>query len=163
RYWQTHLLDPGRVRSPMKMALGYIRTQREPLAADHPSEELALIQGFCQQRGLFVAEVFTDAADTASVPLLERPGGKQLATVLDAGSHIVTDRLQSVFVSIPDFLALMQGFRSRNIALHLARMSGPVGYETVPLSIEGALADFVIRALTVARQLDSVARSEAIR
>src|SRR5262249_24550644 len=69
---------------------GYMRLPGPSLVGEPGQEsQFASIEGHCVGRGWHLAEVFCDSHDAAGVPWLKRPGGRQLATRLEDGDHVV--------------------------------------------------------------------------
>ena len=96
----------------------------DPAEAD-VDDQLALLRGFCEQRGLVLTqEAFSDADDAVGTPWLERPGGMRLAAMLAPGVRVIVARASAVYTGLGDFQTIVQHFRAYGAALHIVTGAG---------------------------------------
>jgi putative DNA-invertase from lambdoid prophage Rac len=107
---------------------GYARvsTQR---AADEgsslPAQE-RVIAGYALMKGMTVAQTLVEGGVSGAKPLNERPEGARLLAVLKPGDVVITAKLDRMFRSALDALAMLAVFQKRRVALHMIDLGGDV-------------------------------------
>jgi DNA invertase Pin-like site-specific DNA recombinase len=95
------------------------------------------------RRGWWVAKFFIDAGFGGSIPLSERPQGRQLLGIVANGDVIVTARLDRAFRSAEDAVATLEELRVAGVGWHIINLGGDVcgsGINELVLTILSAVA-----------------------
>jgi DNA invertase Pin-like site-specific DNA recombinase len=79
-------------------------------------------RGVAMIRGEEIAEVFSDAGVSGSIPLEQRPAGKRLLGVLKKGDTLIVAKLDRVFRNATDALVRSDAFKEKGIKLILVDM-----------------------------------------
>jgi DNA invertase Pin-like site-specific DNA recombinase len=163
------MLQPRRLHafSGVRMSanvFGYVRLPAAGLEdGGDAAGQLALIKGYSTHHGLDLVGVFTDTADAASVPWLDRPAGQQLAARLGPGCHVVIAGGVWIWTSPGDLLAVLRDWRERDITLHVAvARAFPAGPD-FSLRLAGAQGEAMLAALAAAQSLNRAGHGEAVR
>jgi DNA invertase Pin-like site-specific DNA recombinase len=82
----------------------------------------SLMQGWKDRR----TDMFVDAGVSGSVPLGERPEGRRLLAAVKPGDVIAVTKLDRMFRSAKDALAVLEDLKGRRVALHMLDLGGDV-------------------------------------
>lgn len=109
------------------MILGYIRVSTDEQAkSDRTSlaEQERVIRGIAMTRGAgkFDLQLFSDPGVSGSIPLPERPAGKQLLETAAKGDVVVASKLDRMFRSAVDALQTAETFKAKGVDLILFDM-----------------------------------------
>lgn len=134
------------------LAFGYCRVSSEEQAlagASIPAQE-ERIRAYASLAGLTLSRVFVDEGVSASVPLAERPAGKELVQALARGeaAHVVAIKLDRLFRDALDALATIRAWDSQGIALHLVDQGG------ASINTRTALGQFVLLILAGVAEME---------
>ena len=134
------------------MLLGYIRVSTAEQATDDRSSlenQEKIIRGFAMAKGFnqFDTSIYSDPGVSASIPLRNRPAGKELLETAKAGDTIIASTMDRMFRSAGDATNMIEIFREKKIDLVLFNMgSEPVG--------TSAVGQFIFTALAAVAQLE---------
>jgi len=95
-------------------------------------------------RGMVLDQIFVERGVSGSVPLGDRPQGRALLALVQPGDAIVTPKLDRMFRSALDALAVLGGFRDKGVALHMVDLGGDVatnGISKLVFTILSAVAE----------------------
>ena len=104
------------------MILGYTRVstqeQGRPGKVSLPDQE-RIIKGFAMANGAsqYDVQIFSDPGVSGSVPLGERPGGRELLAMAKPGDTVVAAKLDRMFRSASDALEVAESFKRLKIEL----------------------------------------------
>jgi len=109
------------------MILGYTRVSTDEQAkSDRTSlaEQERVIRGIAMTRGAskFDLQLFSDPGVSGSIPLPERPAGKQLLETAAKGDVVVASKLDRMFRSAVDALQTAEAFKAKGVDLILFDM-----------------------------------------
>jgi len=114
-------------KSPTKAVL-YIRVSSEQqvesgLGLAHQTSKL---QAYCAMRGLEVAEIITDAGESAGKALEERPGGRRLLALIKRKrvNAVIALKLDRLFRRASDCLDVVDAWTRAGVSLHLVDLGG---------------------------------------
>jgi DNA invertase Pin-like site-specific DNA recombinase len=117
-----------RVRIGGKCAVLYIRVSTEKqadggISLDAQEERL---RAYCTMRGLEVAEVIIDPAQSAFKKLTARPGGKRLVQLVRSGKvgAVVALKLDRPFRNTVDCLSMLNAWERDGVGVHLVDLGG---------------------------------------
>jgi putative DNA-invertase from lambdoid prophage Rac len=125
---------------------GYARVSTVKQADDGESLEVQqhTIAGYALMHGLTVDQVFVERGVSGSKPLVERPQGAALLAAIKPGDTIATPKLDRMFRSALDALAVLGDLKERGIALHMIDLGGDVttnGVSKLVFTILSAVAE----------------------
>ena len=115
------------------MILGYARVSSADQAKDDRSSlqvQMDVIEGIARTRGIdkFGVQIFTDAGVSGATKLSFRPAGSELLKVMKAGDTVIASKLDRMFRSAGDAIAMFEEFKARNVDLILYDISAePIG------------------------------------
>jgi putative DNA-invertase from lambdoid prophage Rac len=121
-----------------------VSTSEQASNGDSLATQRQQIAGYCMMRGWPEPEFFVDAGVSGSVPLAERPEGKQLLEAADKGDMIVAARLDRAFRSAADALGTLEELKDQGVGLHLIDLGGDVtgnGISKLVFTILSAVAE----------------------
>lgn len=110
-----------------KQAVGYVRVSTGQQAEQGVSLEAQQerLNVYCMLNALELVHVYREEAVSASIPLADRPAGKELLAAVKAGAcHVVTVKLDRLFRSASDALVTTAAWDRRGVALHLIDFGG---------------------------------------
>jgi len=125
---------------------GYARVSTIAQASDGVSlgaQERA-IAGYAQMHGLAVDRVFVERGVSGSRPLADRPEGARLLALLQPGDTVITAKLDRMFRSAVDALAMLGKLKDQSVSLHMIDLGGDVsgnGISKLVFSILSAVAE----------------------
>ena len=102
------------------------------------------IAGYAMMHGLLIRQLFVERGVSGSVPLNERLQGRALLSVLQSGDIVITSKLDRMFRSALDALAVLADFKDRGINLHMIDLGGDVtanGISKLVFTILSAVAE----------------------
>lgn len=132
------------------MILGYARVSSLDQAKDDRSSlqtQTDVIEGLAQLRGAskFDVQIYTDAGVSGAMKLASRPAGAKLLADMKAGDTVVASKLDRMFRSASDALAMLEEFKARGVHLILYDMGAePItggGVAQLLFTILAAVAD----------------------
>lgn len=119
----------------MKRAVGYVRvsTQEQVDGTSLTSQE-EQIRAYATLKGLDLVDVLIDGGISGGKPLGDRPEGRKLADMVDAGEvqAVIITKLDRGFRSTVDCLQTVQAWEKGGIALHICDMGGSAVDTTSP-------------------------------
>ena len=126
---------------------GYIRVSTTAQADNGESLEVQRrkIEARAQEQGWTLDQVFVERGVSGGKPLADRPQGKALLAVLAKGDVLIASKLDRVFRSASDALAIMEGVKRQGVALYLLDLGGEVtgnGIGAMVFPIMSAVAQF---------------------
>jgi putative DNA-invertase from lambdoid prophage Rac len=121
---------------------GYVRCSTESQADDGNSlaVQQRMLEGRCLQDGVTMDRIFVERAVSGSVPLGERPQGRELLAVLKPGDRVLAAKLDRAFRSASDALATLEWFRERRVDLILLDLGGNITSGGTSALVFGILA-----------------------
>lgn len=128
------------------MIYGYTRvsTQRQADTGQSLDVQRRAIQGYCMVHDLTLDSIFEEQGISGSIPLHDRPQGKQLLAVLKPNDVVITTKLDRMFRSALDALDNLKTFTREKISLHMIDMGGDVtqgGMSKLMFTIASAFAE----------------------
>jgi putative DNA-invertase from lambdoid prophage Rac len=130
----------------MPRVYGYCRVSTLQQAEE--GESLAVqqrqLEGYAHMHGLTIDHVFVERAVSGSVPVTERPEGKELFAGLAKGDVVLAPKLDRLFRSALDALNVVEDLKARSVALHLLDLGGDIsgnGLSKLFLTIAAAFAE----------------------
>ncbi len=126
---------------------GYIRVSTIAQADDGESLKVQRrkIEARAQEQGWALDQVFVERGVSGGKPLADRRQGKALLGVLAKGDVVIASKLDRVFRSASDALAIMEGFKRQGVGLYLLDLGGEVtgnGIGAMVFTIMSAVAQF---------------------
>jgi DNA invertase Pin-like site-specific DNA recombinase len=106
------------------------------------------LEGWALQLGVSLDTVHVEAGVSGAVPFHERPEGAKLWASLQAGDTLVAAKLDRMFRSASDCLAVVEAFKARGVSLYLLDLNGGAddvsgnGIARLFLTIVSAFAEF---------------------
>lgn len=134
------------------MILGYSRVssqdQAGPDKTSLDSQETA-IHGFALMKGAtkFDVQIFRDAGVSGATKLSMRPGGEDLLATVKAGDTVIATKLDRMFRTTSDALAVAEDFKERGIHLVLLDLG------TDPITA-GGVAQFIFTVLAAVASME---------
>ena len=130
--------------------LTYCRVSTDAQAEDGQSLDVQQrqLEGWAMQRGQQLDEVVVEAGVSGAVPFHERPEGTKLWASLQRGDTLVAAKLDRMFRSASDCLAVVEAFKARGVSLYLLDLNGGAddvsgnGIARLFLTIVSAFAEF---------------------
>ena len=128
----------------------YCRVSTDAQAEDGQSLDVQRrqLEGWALQRGVSLDAVHVEAGVSGAVPFHERPEGMKLWATLRAGDTLVAAKLDRMFRSASDCLAVVEAFKARGTSLYLLDLNGGAddvsgnGIARLFLTIVSAFAEF---------------------
>jgi DNA invertase Pin-like site-specific DNA recombinase len=135
---------------PAARFFGYVRVSTDQQAEDGQSLDVQQrqLEGWAMQRGASLYAVSVEAGVSGSVPFHERPEGGKLWGQLRKGDTLVAAKLDRMFRSASDCLAVVEAFKARGVSLFLLDLNGGAddvsgnGIARLFLTIVSAFAEF---------------------
>lgn len=130
--------------------LAYCRVSSDAQAEDGESlgVQQRQLEGWAMQRGQRLDGVIVEPGVSGAVPFHERPEGAKLWTDLRKGDALVAAKLDRMFRSASDCLAVVEAFKARGVSLFLLDLNGGAddvsgnGIARLFLTIVSAFAEF---------------------
>jgi putative DNA-invertase from lambdoid prophage Rac len=129
---------------------GYVRINGAPAEDDQLllCVQRRQLEGWATQRGHPLDEVIVEAGLSGVIPFQERPEGSKLWNGLQKGDTLVAAKLDRMFRSASDCLAVVEAFKARGVSLFLLDLNGGSddvsgnGIARLFLTIVSAFAEF---------------------
>ena len=132
------------------MLLGYARVSTsDQVEGTSLENQEKIIRGFAMAKGFsqFETAVYIDDGVSASIPLRNRPSGKNLLADAKAGDTIISSKLDRMFRSASDALNMVEIFKEKNINLVLFDLGSE------PINSSG-MAQFFFTIIAAVAQLE---------
>jgi DNA invertase Pin-like site-specific DNA recombinase len=106
------------------------------------------LRGWAMQHGRTIDQVVVEAGISGGVPFHERPEGSKLWQRVQRGDAVVASKLDRMFRSAADCLAVVEAFKARGVSLYLLDLNGGAddvsgnGIARLFLTIVSAFAEF---------------------
>lgn len=100
------------------MIYGYVRVSTD-LQANSQQAQADALQAYAEKAGLVLAEVYVDKDVSGSVPLKDRPAGKQMWDRLASGDTVVITTKDRAFRSLVDAATTVLQWRELGVRLHI--------------------------------------------
>jgi putative DNA-invertase from lambdoid prophage Rac len=125
---------------------GYVRVSTVKQVDEGESLEVQqrTIAGYALMHGMTVDQVFVERGVSGSKPLADRPQGAALLAAIKPSDTIITPKLDRMFRSALDALAVLGDLKERGIALHMIDLGGDVtgnGISKLVFTILSAVAE----------------------
>jgi putative DNA-invertase from lambdoid prophage Rac len=132
--------------APAGRVYGYARVSTAMQADEGESLDVQqrVIVGYAQMHGMALERVFVERGVSGSKPLDERPEGSALIGVLRPGDVVITPKLDRMFRSALDALAILERMKAAGIALHMIDLGGDTttnGVSKLVFTILSAVAE----------------------
>jgi putative DNA-invertase from lambdoid prophage Rac len=129
---------------------GYTRVSTSRQVEDGESLEVQkrVISGYCQMKGFPEPEFVREEGVSGSKPLMQRPAGSQMFETLEKGDIIVAAKLDRMFRSSVDALAMLEEISGRGAQLHLIDLGGDINNDMV-----GRLVFTILSAVAEAERM----------
>jgi len=105
---------------------GYARVSTDAQASE--GESLAVqqrqLEGWAMQHGKSLDAMHVEAGISGGVPFAERPEGFKLWAKLTKGDALVASKLDRMFRSAGDCLAVVEALKTRGVSLYLLDLNG---------------------------------------
>lgn len=110
------------------------------------AEQARKIKGVALMKGVEVAHIFSEPGVSGSIPLEQRPAGRELLADLQAGDLLIVSKLDRAFRNAADALTKADAWKRQGIRLIVADMGAePVtdnGTAKLFFSVLAAMAEF---------------------
>lgn len=100
------------------MIYGYVRVSTD-LQANSQQAQADALRAYADKAGLTLAEVFVDKDVSGSIPLKDRPAGKQMWDRLRSGDTVVITTKDRAFRSLVDAATTVLQWRELGVRLHI--------------------------------------------
>jgi DNA invertase Pin-like site-specific DNA recombinase len=125
---------------------GYVRvsTDRQADEGESIGTQQRIIEGYAMMNGLTLDSIFVERGVSGSKPLGERVEGARLLAALNAGDVVITAKLDRMFRSALNALAILGQLKERDVALHIIDLGGDVtgnGISKLVFTILSAVAE----------------------
>jgi putative DNA-invertase from lambdoid prophage Rac len=125
---------------------GYVRvsTVKQVDEGESLDVQQRTIAGYALMHGMRVDHVFVERGISGSKPLADRPQGADLLAAIRPGDTVITPKLDRMFRSALDALAVLGDLKQRGIALHMIDLGGDVstnGVSKLVFTILSAVAE----------------------
>jgi putative DNA-invertase from lambdoid prophage Rac len=132
--------------APAGHVYGYARVSTVQQADEGESLDVQqrVIAGYATMQGLAVDRVFVERGVSGSKPLGDRPQGAGLLAVLRPGDVVITPKLDRMFRSALDALAVLGRLKQAGVALHMIDLGGDTtgnGVSKLVFTILSAVAE----------------------
>jgi DNA invertase Pin-like site-specific DNA recombinase len=127
--------------------LGYQRVSTaEQVQGTSLDEQSRKIKGAAMMRGADVEAIFSDPGVSGGIPLSERPQGAAMLAKLQAGDTVIVAKMDRIFRSAADGLAMIEQFKQAGIDLVVVEIGPDAvtqnGISKMVASILSVVADF---------------------
>lgn len=129
---------------------GYTRvsTGRQVEEGESLDVQKRVIAGYCQMKGFCEPQFIREEGVSGSKPLMQRPAGSKMLEVLKPGDIIVAAKLDRMFRSSVDALAMLEEISQRGAQLHLIDLGGDINNDMV-----GRLVFTILSAVAEAERM----------
>jgi DNA invertase Pin-like site-specific DNA recombinase len=139
--------------SPCVYAYCRVSTDAQAEAGQSLDVQQRQLEGWAMQRGAVLDAVFVEAGVSGAVPFHERPEGGRVWDLVQRGDTVVASKLDRMFRSAADCLAVVEAFKAKGVSLFLLDLNGGAddvsgnGIARLFLTIVSAFADDAERVL----------------
>jgi DNA invertase Pin-like site-specific DNA recombinase len=101
-------------------------------------------EGYAMQLDLTIDRHFVERGVSGSIPLTDRPEGQALLGLLQPGDVVITPKLDRMFRSALDALAVLDQLKAKGVSLHMIDLGGDVtgnGISKLVFTILSAVAE----------------------
>ncbi len=125
---------------------GYVRvsTVRQADEGESLGAQERTIAGYAMMHGLTVDRTFIERGVSGAKPLADRPQGAAVLASLKPGDVVITAKLDRMFRSALDALAVLGKLKARGVSLHMIDLGGDVtgnGISKLVFTILSAVAE----------------------
>lgn len=125
---------------------GYARvsTQHQASEGESLGAQKRQIEGWCHMSGVTLDKVFVERGVSGSIPVADRPEGRELWGCLKAGDTLIAPKLDRLFRSALDALQTVELLQKRRVAVVLLDLGGDIsgnGLSKLFLTIAAAFAE----------------------
>jgi DNA invertase Pin-like site-specific DNA recombinase len=125
---------------------GYCRvsTARQASEGESLDVQRRQIEGYALMHAFEMTDILVEEGVSGSIPVHERPMGRQLFDRLNTGDMIVAAKLDRLFRSALDALQVVENLKARGVKLHLLDLGGDIagnGLSRLFLMIAAAFAE----------------------
>jgi putative DNA-invertase from lambdoid prophage Rac len=125
---------------------GYTRVSTDRQADDGESLDVQRrqLEGYAHMHGMELSVVFVERGVSGSKPLVERPEGGRLLSMLKTGDVVLTPKLDRMFRSSLDALDNLNLLKGMGVSLHMLDLGGDVtgnGISKLVFTILSAVAE----------------------
>jgi putative DNA-invertase from lambdoid prophage Rac len=125
---------------------GYVRVSTVRQVDDGESLDVQQrqIRGYADMHALVLREVVVEKGVSGSIPVEERPVGRELFARLERGDIVIAAKLDRLFRSALDALKVVASLKERGVNLHLLDLGGDIagnGLSKLFLTIAAAFAE----------------------
>lgn len=129
---------------------GYVRVSTDAQAEEGQSLDVQQrqLEGWAMQHNRQIDEVVVESGVSGGIPFSERPKGGKLWAELRQGDALVAAKLDRMFRSAGDSLAVVEAFKARGVSLFLLDLNGGAddvsgnGISRLFLTVVSAFAEF---------------------
>jgi len=152
---------PPQPNERSRQAIAYIRQSRaeQRQRAFHPDYQLTRMAAYCDQQGLHLGSHLRDEGVAGTMPLAQRPGGKELVQLVAEGQvvHLMVATLDRLFAKPAEAIRYVRWFRARGVALHLLDVGGKA------LRLSGAEGELFLRIAAGIARMQQRTHSEHVQ
>jgi DNA invertase Pin-like site-specific DNA recombinase len=125
---------------------GYVRVSTLAQAEEGISlgVQQRTLEGYAMMQGVALGRMFVEHGVSGSIPLAERPEGAAMLAALQPGDTIMTPKLDRMFRSASDALAVLERVKALGCSLHMIDLGGDVvnnGISKLVFTILSAVAE----------------------
>ena len=125
---------------------GYSRvsTSRQADEGESLDVQQRTLEGYAMMHGLMMDRVFVERGVSGSVPLADRLAGAELLAKVRPGDVVITAKLDRMFRSALDALAVLSKLQAAGVSLHMIDLGGDVtgnGISKLVFTILSAVAE----------------------
>lgn len=121
-----------------------VSTQRQVDEGHSLDVQRRQIEGYALMHGLHLDDVIVEEGVSGSMPIRERPAGAALFARLQTGDVLIASKLDRLFRSAYDALAVVEALKVKGVRLHLIDLGGDIagnGLSKLFLTIAAAFAE----------------------
>jgi DNA invertase Pin-like site-specific DNA recombinase len=121
-----------------------VSTDRQANEGESLGAQERTVAGYAMMHGLTIDRTFCERGVSGSLPLGERPAGRDLLAILKTGDVVITPKLDRMFRSASDALANLEHMKRLGVSLHMIDLGGDVtgnGVAKLVFTILSAVAE----------------------
>jgi DNA invertase Pin-like site-specific DNA recombinase len=103
-----------------------VSTQTQADEGESLGAQQRRVEGYAQMHDMTVDRHFIERGVSGSIPLVDRPEGSALLSLVKRGDVIITPKLDRCFRSALDALDVLQQLKDRGVSLHMIDLNGDV-------------------------------------
>ena len=148
---------------PNNMGYGYARASHQDNMDSLPAQIDRITEYYNRElkcHGVEWGDVIWDdkPVSASKIPFARRPAGKKLIAMLRPGDHIIFDKIDRIWRSIPDFVKLMEYFKTHKIVVHILNTRG-----CGTIAMNTPMGNFMLTLMVAIAQLESQITSDRIK